>query len=241
MSRSSMARVAAAAASGALVVAGVTVGVGFGAGTAAAAGTCNQSSQVSKSDITTLGITHNYSKTVSAAEASPGTEVTYTTVVSTTGIGNPYVNTINDIPPAGFGAPVKATVTAYQVGIPTGEHESEVTPTQNGNGWKVTNTGWSVNSSNPVTLKMTYKVPDNAALFSQVTSGGTGVAGTVGVSNEMPNLTACFTVRLPNAGEATTGSLDMAGLGSSEGQLSSTGSVSDVLGDTITKALKNGS
>ncbi|TQF69143.1 hypothetical protein FK531_10265 [Rhodococcus spelaei] len=241
MSRSSMARVAAAAASGALVVAGVTVGVGLGAGTASAAGTCNQSSQVSKNDISTWGITHNYSKTVSAAQAAAGTNVTYTTVISTTGIGNPYVNTINDIPPAGFGAPVKATITAFHVGIPTGQQEEEVTPTQNGNGWKVTNTGWFVNSGNPLTLKMTYKVPGDAAIGSQVTSGGTGVAGTVGVSNEMPNLTACFTVRIPNPGEVTTGSLDMAGLGSSEGQLSSTGSISDVLGDTITKVLKNGS
>ncbi|WP_027501373.1 hypothetical protein [Rhodococcus sp. UNC363MFTsu5.1] len=239
MSRSSMARVAAAAASGALVVAGVTVGVGFGAGTAGAAGTCNQSSQASKNDISTWGITHNYSKTVSSAEAAGGTEVTYTTVVSTTGIGNPYVNTINDIPPAGFGAPVKATVTAYH--FAQGQVTNDVTPTKNGSGWKVTSTGWFVNSGNPVTLKMTYKVPGNASIGSQITSGGTGVAGTVGVSNEMPNLTACFTVRLPNPGEATTGSLDMAGLGSAEGQLSSTGSVSDVLGDTITRVLQNGS
>ncbi|MFC9786339.1 hypothetical protein [Rhodococcus sp. NPDC127528] len=239
MSRSSMARVAAAAASGALVVAGVTVGVGLGAGTAGAAGTCNQSSQDSKKDISTWGVTHNYSKTVSAADAAGGTEVTYTTVVSTTGIGNPYVNTINDIPPAGFGAPVKATVTAYH--FAQGQVSTDVTPTKNGTGWKVTSTGWFVNSGNPVTLKMTYKVPGNATIGSQVTSGGTGVAGTVGVSNEMPNLTACFTVRIPNPGEATTGSLDMAGLGSSEGQLSSTGSVSDVLGDTITRVLENGS
>lgn len=246
MSRTPMRRIAAVAASAALVAGGVTAGVTIGAGAASAA-TCSSSSQVTKNDISTWGITHTYNKTVTNAageeisQASAGSLVTYKTVVGTTGIGNPYVNTINDIPPVGFGAPVSATVTAYSVGIPTGQHEADVTMTPNGDGYKVTSTGWFVNSGNPVTLKATYKVPDNIAPGTQVTSRGTGVAGTVGVSNEMPNLTACFTVRIPNPGEAVTGSMDGAGLGSSEGQLSSTGSVSDVLGDTITKVLENGS
>ncbi|MGW6379029.1 hypothetical protein ACWFRB_23485 [Rhodococcus sp. NPDC055112] len=238
MSHTPMSRVAAVAASAALVATGLTVGLGAGTASAAA---CNQSSTHSKNDISTWGITHNYSKTVSATQAAPGTLVTYTTVVSTTGIGNPYVNTINDIPPVGFGAPVKATVTAFSVGIPTGQHEADVTPSANGEGWKVTSTGWFVNSGNPVTLKMTYKVPDNSVPGSQITSRGTGVAGTVGVGEEMPNLTACFTVRIPNPGEAVLSVADGTGTGSAEGQLSSTGSISDVLGDTISNVLKNGS
>ncbi|MFC7446677.1 hypothetical protein [Rhodococcus daqingensis] len=238
MSHTPMRRAAAVAASAALVATGLTVGLSAGTASAAA---CNQSSTHSKNNASTWGITHNYSKTVSNAQAAPGTLVTYTTVVSTTGIGNPYVNTINDIPPVGFGAPVKATVTAFQVGIPTGQNEEVVTPTKNGDGWKVTHTGWFVNSGNPVTLKMTYKVPENSAPGSQITSRGTGVAGTVGVSEEMPNLTACFTVRIPNPGETVLSVADGAGLGSAEGQLSSTGSISDVLGDTITNVINNGS
>ncbi|MCK0438632.1 hypothetical protein MUG78_03905 [Gordonia alkaliphila] len=46
---------------------------------------------------------------------------------------------------------------------------------------------------------------------------------------EFPNMTACTKVRTPNAGEAVLGSLDSAGLGSAEGQLSSTGSLNDLL------------
>ncbi|MFC4604115.1 hypothetical protein [Rhodococcus kronopolitis] len=233
MSRTSMRRVAATAASVALVATGMTVGLGAGAATAAE--TCSQTSHVSKKDASTWGVTHNYDKTVDKATASPGTEVTYTTVVGTTGIGNPYVNTINDIPPVGFAAPVKATVTAY---TPLGQQENEVTPTPNGEGYKFTSTGWFVNSGNPVTLKTTYKVPTSFPAGT-VTSRGTGVAGTVGIANEMPQLTACFNLRLPNPGEAALGSMDMAGLGSAEGQLSSTGSVSDVLGDTIINVIQN--
>ncbi|WP_072843516.1 hypothetical protein [Rhodococcus tukisamuensis] len=246
MSRTPMRRIAAVAASAALVAGGVTAGVTIGAGAASAA-TCSSSSQATKNDPSTVWITHTYNKTVTNAageeitEAAAGSLVTYKTVVGTTSIGNPYVNSITDIPPAGFGAPVSATVTAYTVSIPTGQHEADVTMTPGGGGYAATSTGWFVNSGNPVTLKTTYKVPANIAPGTQVTSGGTKVGGTVGVGTDLPNLNACFTVRIPNPGEAVTGSMDGAGLGSSEGQLSSTGSVSDVLGDTITKVLENGS
>ncbi|GAA4482712.1 hypothetical protein GCM10023094_33200 [Rhodococcus olei] len=240
MSRSSMRRLTAVAASGALVAAGAVVGLGLGTGVASAADTCSQSSHAEKNDISTWGITHTYDRSVNTAEAAGGTQVTYKTVIGTTGIGNPYVNTITEFPPAGFGAPVKSTITAYTVSIPTGQHTEDVTGVPNGNGWKFTSTGWFVNSGNPVTLETTYLVPKNATPGSAITSGGVGVAGTVGVGTELPNLTACFKVRIPNAGESVLSVANETGLGSADGQLSSTGSVSDILGDTILKVLSEG-
>ncbi|MFC6011405.1 hypothetical protein [Nocardia lasii] len=225
----STSRLAAGIATTTLVIAGV--GVGLGSGIAAADGTCAVSSHATKKDISTVGVTHVYDKTVEAAQIGIGTSATYKVVIGTTGIGNPYVNTITDFPPVGFGAPTKATITAYHaIG---GQQTEDVTPTPNAGGWKVTSTGWFVNSGNPVTLTITYPVPSSLTAGQAVTSGGVGVAGTVGVGNEMPNLTACFTARGANAGETVIGSLGDNGLGSSEGQLSSTGSVSDIISNVL--------
>lgn len=222
-------RIAAGIATATLVAAGV--GVGVGSGVAAAAPDCAVSSFASKRDASTVGVTHNYEKIASAEQIGVGTSVTYKVIVGTTGIGNPYVNTITDFPPVGFGAPTKTTITAYHaIG---GQRTEEVTPVPNAGGWKVTSTGWFVNSGNPVTLTITYPVPSSVKAGQQITSGGVGVAGTVGVSNEMPNLTACFTARGANAGETVIGSLGDNGLGSSDGQLSSTGSASDIISDVL--------
>ncbi|WP_410871343.1 hypothetical protein [Nocardia sp. A7] len=221
-------RIAAGIATTALVVAGV--GVGFGSGVATAAG-CAVSSHDTKQDWSTVGVTHVYDKIASAEQIGVGTSVTYKVIVGTTGIGNPYVNTITDFPPVGFGAPTKATITAYHaVG---GQVTEDVTAVPNAGGWKVTSTGWFVNSGNPVTLTITYPVPSGIKAGQLVTSGGVGVAGTVGVSNEMPDLTACFTARTANAGETVIGSLGDNGLGSDDGQLSSTGSLSDIISDVL--------
>ncbi|MEU0545770.1 hypothetical protein [Nocardia sp. NPDC005978] len=224
-------RIAALAASAAMVSAGLTVGVS--AGTAAAAEGCEVRSYQTKQDISTVGIKHIYEKIASAETIGVGTTVTYTIIIGTTSIGNPYVNTITDFPPSGFGSPIKTTITAYHV--VGGQRTEEVTASPNAGGWKVTNTGWFVNSGNPLTMNITYSVPGNLPKGQQITSGGVGVAGTVGVSNEMPDLTACFTTRAPNAGEGVVGSLGNNGLGSSDGQLSSTGSFSDVIADVIKK------
>ncbi|MEV6660908.1 hypothetical protein [Nocardia fluminea] len=221
-------RIAAGVATTALVVAGV--GVGLGSGVAAAA-TCEVSSHDTKQDWSTVGVTHVYDKIASAEQIGVGTSVTYKVIVGTTGIGNPYVNTITDFPPVGFGAPTKTTITAYHaVG---GQVTEDVTAEPNAGGWKVTSTGWFVNSGNPVTLTITYPVPSGIKVGQMVTSGGVGVAGTVGVSNEMPGLTACFTARGANAGETVIGSLGDNGLGSDDGQLSSTGSLSDIISDVL--------
>ncbi|QDP81247.1 hypothetical protein FOH10_23545 [Nocardia otitidiscaviarum] len=224
-------RMTALTASTALVFAGLSAATGI----ATADGGCEVRSYQTKKDVSTVGITHTYEKIASAESIGIGTTVTYDVKIGTTGIGNPYVNTITDFPPAGFGAPVKVAVTAYHAG--RGQQTEDVTATPNAGGWKVTSTGWFVNSGNPVTLHITYPVPDDLRAGQQITSGGVGVAGTVGVSNEMPNLTACFTARGANPGETVLGSLDDNGLGSNDGQLSSTGSFSDVLAETLRKFL----
>lgn len=222
-------RIAAGVATTALVVAGV--GVGLGSGVAAADATCAVSSHAQKRDASTVGVTHVYDKIASAEQIGVGTSVTYKVIVGTTGIGNPYVNTITDFPPVGFGAPTKTTITAYHaIG---GQVTEDVTAEPNAGGWKVTSTGWFVNSGNPVTMTITYPVPSGIKVGQMVTSGGVGVAGTVGVGNEMPGLTACFTARGANAGETVIGSLGDNGLGSDDGQLSSTGSLSDIIGDVL--------
>ncbi|MTE11964.1 hypothetical protein [Nocardia aurantiaca] len=225
-------RAAAIISSAALVCAGLSITT-LETGVAAADSTCAISSHATKNDISTLGITMTYDKTVNSDSVGVGTTVTYKIVIGTTGIGNPYVNTITDYPPAGFAAPTKATITAYHAAV--GERTEDVTPEPNAGGWKVTNTGWFVNSGNPVTYTITYPVPTNLSAGQQVTSGGIGVAGTVGVSNELPNLTACFTARGNTIGEDVLGSLGNNGLGSADGQLSSTGSLSTILSDAIRK------
>lgn len=199
---------------------------------------CPQSSHATKNDPSTVWITHTYDKSVTATEVAAGTDVTYKIVVGTTSIGNPYVNSIWDYPPAGFGKPVSARVTAYH--FLQGQKTEAITPEPTGDGgWSVNSTGWFVNSGNPVTAEFTYRVPDRAAVGAKITSNGAAVGGTVGVGTTQPNLKACFTVREKNAGESTLGSVDGAGLGSTEGQLSSTGSLSDFTADTIAKIIKN--
>ncbi|MGW4241918.1 hypothetical protein [Nocardia sp. NPDC004722] len=225
-------RAAAVISAAALVSAGLSVTT-LETGVASADGTCAISSHATKNDISTLGITMTYDKSANLDSIGVGTTVTYKIVIGTTGIGNPYVNTITDFPPSGFAAPVSASITAFHaVG---GEKTETVTPEPNAGGWKVTNTGWFVNSGNPLTYTITYPVPTSLSPGQQVTSGGVGVAGTVGVSNELPNLTACFTARANTVGEDLLGSLGNNGLGSADGQLSSTGSISTIISDAIRK------
>lgn len=224
-------RAAAIVSAAAMVSAGLSV-ITLESSVASAA-TCSQTSHAEKNDISTVGITMTYDKSVNGDSIGVGTTATYKIVVGTTGIGNPYVNTITDYPPSGFGTPLSASVTAYH--LAGGQRTEDVTPEPNGGGWKVTNPGWFVNSGNPVTYTITYRVPTNLSGGQQVTSGGIGVAGTVGVSNNLPNLTACFTARPNTVGESALGSLNNNGLGSSDGQTSSTGSISDIISDAIRK------
>ncbi|RVW02687.1 hypothetical protein [Rhodococcus xishaensis] len=232
MSHTSMRRAAVVAFSAMLVATGLTIGVGPGV---AGAAECSPSSHATKRDFSTVWITHNYTKTVTPTEVAAGGLVTYKSVVGTTSIGNPYLNTFIDYPPAGFGAPVKATVKRYT--FPGGQQTAEFTPVPNGAGYQVTSPGWFINASNPVVVEMTYQVPEDTTPGSTVTSGGIKTKGTVGIANTLPNLTACFTVRHQNPGEVVDGSLDDSGFGSGEGQLSATGSLEEslarILGDVL--------
>ncbi|QLY28051.1 hypothetical protein [Nocardia huaxiensis] len=205
----------------------------LGAATAAADTTsCTQQQHVDHNPgFSSFWITHTYDKSIDVTTAAAGTLITYKIVVGTTSIGNPYVNSITDYPPPGFGKPVKAVVTAYHFG--QGQQSAEVTPGPNNGGWSVTSTGWFVNSGNPVTAEFTYRVPDSVQNGQQIRSGGIGVGGTVGVGSDQPGMGVCFTGRGANPGEALLGSMDQGGLGSSQNQLSSTGSLTDIISGVL--------
>lgn len=214
MSLSTNRRIVGAAAVAGLItagLAGVTTTVTAGAASAA---TCSQTSTATKSDISTVGIKYTYTKSVDAT-AAPNASVSYTLQFATASPGNPYINMISDRSPAGFPKPT-VKVTAYHLGL--GQQTESVDPEPNGTDtWKVSNAGWFVNTGNPVTAVFTYQVPSSLQVGQQITSGGAGWAGTVGSTIDQTNLTSCFTVRAPNAGEAVTGSLASNGFGSSSG------------------------
>ncbi|EGD56548.1 hypothetical protein [Gordonia neofelifaecis] len=206
----------------------------------AAAATCTSSSTVKK----TLIVDYGFQKAVAPQTAQSGT-ATYSLSVSTSSIGNPYVQGIWDIPPTEL-KDVKPTVKvkAFTLigGILGGGgafdkliNEQVIDPAnvkQDGRSWKINHTGWAVYSGQALTAEFSYKLPASIMAGKQLQSGGAAFQATpkppLGYL-EFPNLTACTTVRAPNAGEAITGSLDSAGLGSSEGQLSSTGSLADLV------------
>ncbi|GAA3950917.1 hypothetical protein [Gordonia caeni] len=233
-------RVVSAAAAAAMAGVGlVGISATTGAGTASAA-ECKQESTQKK----TLIVDYLFNKSVPAS-VGQGTEVTYTIAVSTTSIGNPYVQGVWDTPPTAL-KDVKPTVKVEAFTLVGGIlggggafgkllQEKAVAPGEvhkDGSSWRINHTGWAIYSGQAYAAKYTYKLPSSIRPGAQLTSGGANVQATpsppLGRVN-MPNLTACTTVRAPNAGEAVLGSLDSAGLGSAEGQLSSTGSLNDVL------------
>ncbi|WP_433565055.1 hypothetical protein ACQP1O_07030 [Nocardia sp. CA-151230] len=228
---------AAGIAAAALVMSGAGVALGTATATAdTAPASCVQTQHVDYNPgISSFWITHTYDKTVEATTAAAGTLVTYKVVVGTTSIGNPYVNSITDYPPPGFDKPVKAVVTAYHFG--QGEQAADVTPEPSNGGWRVSSTGWFVNSGYPVTAEFTYKVPSSVTDGQQILSGGISVGGTVGSGSDQPGMGVCFTARGANPGEALLGSLDQGGLGSSQNQLSSTGSVTDTIANVIKRLM----
>jgi hypothetical protein len=238
MSRSPMRRVAAAAAAGALVLGGASVSLGLGAGVAGAqeAPACSQTSQAVKGpSLATIGSTHTYDRSVDAVETTAGQQVTYKTVVSSKG-GLPVVSSLKEVPPTGFAAPVSARL-AYNGGA-----AGPIEALPDGNGYKISASalGWLVTNGKPLVLETTYVVPNTVTPGSTVTDGGITVGGTVGIDNDLPDLNACFSVRLPNVGETVLSVADATGLGSEEGQLSSTGSVSDILGDALVDVIESG-
>ncbi|AOW94095.1 hypothetical protein BFN03_19285 [Rhodococcus sp. WMMA185] len=216
---------AAATASVALIATGLTTGVGVGVASADAE--CQASSHGTHKS--TVGRTYTYEKSVDR-EAANGNTVTYTLTISTSG-GIPIVRKIVDFPPPGFGAPISATFTH------TDPKPQTANLSPSGGGYAL-NGSYTVKGNNPLILQTTYLVPEGIPVGTQVTSGGMDSSGTLGIGQNMPGVTACFTVRDANAGETVTGSLDDNGLGSSDGQLSSTGSIADILGDALSRALE---
>ncbi|WP_341257763.1 hypothetical protein [Gordonia malaquae] len=217
-----MSRTTTVIASATLIGAGITGVAAQTAGVANAAG-CEASSRATKD--AGLGVTHTYAKSVTQT-AGAGAKVTYTIDVGTTGIGNPYVQSVTDIPPKGFAKPT-AEATVYHV---VGGRKTEKVPvTAAGSGWQVTTTGWFVNASNPATVKFTYPMPTFSVPGLSVTSGGAEVTGTVGVSNKLPDLTACFLTRPISPGEA---------IGSVGDDLSSSGSTEQIIESTISSVIK---
>ncbi|MEV6101346.1 hypothetical protein [Nocardia sp. NPDC051981] len=229
-------KLAAGIAAAALVMSGAGIALGTATAVADTTSACVQTKHVDYNPgIESFWITHTYDKSIDVTTAAPGTLVTYKLVVGTTSIGNPYVNRITDFPPPGFDKPVKTVVTAYHAG--TGEQAVEVTSEPDAGGWKVTSTGWFVNSGYPVTAEFTYKVPSSVTDGQQVLSGGMSAGGTVGSGSDQPSMGVCFTGRGANPGEALLGSLDQGGLGSSQNQLSSTGSVTDTIANVIKRLM----
>ncbi|GAA2378525.1 MULTISPECIES: hypothetical protein [Gordonia] len=238
-------RGAIVAAAAAVAGAGLTAAPAVtGAVGGASAATCQSESTETVSDAIIPSIKYIFQKSA-PAEVGQGASITYSISVSTTGAGNPYVQGVWDTPPAEL-RDVKPTVKvkAFTLlgGILGGGgafdkliQERAVAPgdvTKDNASWRISHTGWAIFAGQAYTASFTYQLPSSVRVGKQLTSGGAAVRGTpdwsIG-SKQMPNLTACTTVRAPNAGEAITGSLDSAGLGSSEGQLSSTGSLTDMI------------
>lgn len=223
--RQTVSRTVAITAAAALLGGGVVAVSASTAGTASAA-ECRAASKDSKKDLSTVGVTHDYAKSV-AMTAGAGSKVTYKIDVSTNGIGNPYVHSVVDVPPSGFSKPTAKVRAFHVVG---GLKEESVPVVADGKGWKVANSGWMVNSSNPLTVSFTYNLPLSSVPGVPVTSGGIAVTGTAGVSHNFPDLTACYLTRVMSPGEA---------IGSVGDDLSSSGSTQSIISD-ITSGIVGG-
>lgn len=226
---------AAAIAGGALAVAPTITTTGD-----ASAATCQSTSTVKK----TLLVDYIFQKSVPTS-VGLGTSVTYSLSVSTNSVGNPYVQDVWDTPPTQLkGVKPTVKVKSYTLlggilggGGAFGNLIKEVTVDPgdvhaDGDRWQISHTGWSVVAGQAYTAEFTYLLPKSISAGAKLTSGGAAFQATpkppLGYVN-LSDLTACTTVRAPNAGEAALGSLDKNGLGSAEGQLSSTGSMADIL------------
>ncbi|WP_353109766.1 hypothetical protein [Gordonia sp. (in: high G+C Gram-positive bacteria)] len=233
-------RLVSLAAAAAVAGAGLTAAVAAPTQGTADAAACVNEHSVKKTLIVNYGLTKSVPGTV-----GQGQPITYSLSVTTDSIGNPYVQGVWDIPPKELQS-VKPTVKikAFTLigGILGGGgafgkliNEETVPPAEvikDGTSWKISHTGWAVFSGQSFTAEFTYKPPASYTAGKQITSGGAAFKATPAPPLgylELGQLTACTTVRAPNAGEAVLGSLDSAGLGSAEGQLSSTGSLVDII------------
>ncbi|MDH6680988.1 hypothetical protein M2284_005230 [Rhodococcus sp. LBL1] len=161
---------------------------------------------------------YTFDRTVDIASPRVGDTVTYSTVVSKTGVDG-YINTLVDVHPACFRyVDGSAKVTVFRVG--SGQSESAETPEVGATTTKVTSAGWLVNGSNSLTLKVSYYVPDTCAMGaanSGMTANGTvfgdwGLGTSTNQSSMGPSVTVqqattSTTVSAPSAtltGQAVT-------------------------------------
>lgn len=218
-------RVISATAATAIAATGL-IGAAATAGTASAA-ECNQTAVRSEHLVVKYGFEKSVPATVGA-----GTSVTYRLAVSTDGIGNPYVQGIWDSPPVAL-RDVKPTVKVSRFTLLGGilgsggllgdiANGTTVDPgevVREGNSWKISSTGWAVFAGKATVAEYTYKLPDSVKKGTQLISGGWAVDATPNPPLghvAMGDKTVCTTVRAANVGESIGGSLEGAGLGSSD-------------------------
>lgn len=239
MSRKFSHRIVTAAAAAAVLGSGLTaVATTTGAGEASAA--CRNSTSMTK----TLIVDYIMQKSV-AAQTAAGGNVVYSLAMSTTSVGNPYVQGVWDIPPTVLKDLKPAvSIKAFTLlgGILGGGgafgnliEEKPVNPAdviQDGISWRVRHTGYAVFAGQAFVAEYSYKLPDSIKAGTELKSGGATFLATPNPPLgyvEMSGLTACTTIRSKNAGEAIGGSMEDNGFGSNEGGLSSTGSILDMI------------
>ncbi|ALG86960.1 hypothetical protein [Gordonia phthalatica] len=235
-------RIAGAVATAAVFGTGLAVPTITEAGPASAA-ECNQTSLTKRSDAFADYI---FQKSV-PAQVGEGTSVTYSVAVSTTGSGNPYVQKVRDLP-ATVLENVKPTVEvkAFTLigGILGGGgafgdliEKSTVNPAnvhQDRGGWRIDHTGYAVFAGKAFVAEFTYKLPSSIKAGTQFVSRGAAINATPAPTvTEVAVGAVCTNIRGQNAGEAISGSMDSNGLGSSDGQLSSTGGLGDIVGGML--------
>ncbi|MCA1008895.1 Ig-like domain-containing protein [Rhodococcus hoagii] len=139
---------------------------------------------------------YTFTRTTDVDSPRVGETVTYTTVVSKTGVDG-YINTLVDVHPACLTYVAgSAKVTVFKVG--SGQTESSADPEVGATTTKVTSGGWLVNSSNSLTLKASYRVSDSCAIGaagSGMTAKGTVMGNGFQSSTDQSSMGPSVTVR----------------------------------------------
>ncbi|WFR72783.1 Ig-like domain repeat protein [Prescottella defluvii] len=161
--------------------------------------------------------TYTFNRTVDVASPRVGDTITYTTVVTKSGIDG-YINTLVDVHPACLTfVDGSATINSFHVG--QGQVETAESPEVGATTTKVTSAGWLLNSGKTLTYKVSYRVPDTCALGaanSGMTAKGTVMGdgfqsstdqSSIGPSVTVQQATTSTTVSAPSStltGQAVT-------------------------------------
>ncbi|WP_258195553.1 Ig-like domain-containing protein [Rhodococcus sp. OK519] len=148
---------------------------------------------------------YTFTRTTDVDSPRVGDTITYTTVVSKTGIDG-YINTLVDVHPACFTyVDGSAKVAVFKVG--SGQSESSVDPETGATTTKVTSGGWLVNSNNSLTLKASYRVSDACAMGaanSGMTAKGTVMGNGFQSSTDQSSMGPSVIVRQATSATAVT-------------------------------------